>query len=212
MPTFGVRAILLGVAAVACNDSTQAPGPPADLAIVGGNQQVWYFNNPLPIPLSVIVTDPSGRGVPGVTVTWTPTPGGVNPPQSTTDAGGIATTMDSLGSSTFQTVGATFPGLSVSVTFNEIGQAPPTTAGVTVQSFAFVDDSVLVQAGGTVTWTWSDGPHNVTYISGPTPLPANSANLLGGGTFNTTFTNAGTYTYRCSIHPSQMNGKVIVVH
>jgi|ERR1041385_757802 plastocyanin len=207
--------LLAGVAALSCNsDSTQPPGPPTELLITGGNQQSWYFNNVLPTALSVIATDPSGRGVPGVTILWTATSGGLNPAQSMTDASGVATTRDSLGSSTQQTVNATFTGLPVAVTFTQIGLTPPTTADVTVQNFLFNADSVLVQAGGTVTWTWASGQtaHNVTYISGPTPLPTNSTNLTDGATFSTPFTSAGTYTYRCSIHPTQMNGKVVVVH
>jgi len=44
-------ALLVGVAALACNsDSTQPIGPPDHLVRSGGDQQSWYFNNPLPLP------------------------------------------------------------------------------------------------------------------------------------------------------------------
>ena len=44
-------ALLVGVAALACNsDSTQPIGPPDHLVRSGGDHQSWYFNNPLPLP------------------------------------------------------------------------------------------------------------------------------------------------------------------
>jgi len=83
-----------------------------------------------------------------------------------------------------------------------------------VTNFAFTPRDTIVQAGGTVTWTWNSGTtqHNVTYTSGPAPLPANSPNQSGTQTFSTTFTTVGTYTYHCTFHPAQMMGSVTVVH
>ena len=44
-------ALLVGVAALACNsDSTQPIGPLDHLVRSGGDHQSWYFNNPLPLP------------------------------------------------------------------------------------------------------------------------------------------------------------------
>src|SRR5947199_10754624 len=105
---------------------TQPPGPPTDLLKSGGDAQNWYFNNPLPTPLSVTAVDVSGQPVPGVVVTWGVTFGGVSPVQSTTNANGVATTTDSLGSSTVQTVSASFTGLYNAATFTEIGSGPST--------------------------------------------------------------------------------------
>src|SRR2546430_15410009 len=70
MTTQRVVTLALGVAALACNNSTQPPGPPDHLVKNGGDQQNWYFNNPLPRPYSVIVQDASNRPVPGVSVEW----------------------------------------------------------------------------------------------------------------------------------------------
>jgi plastocyanin len=215
MATKRVITLVAGVSAWACNgNGTQPAGPPLDLLKSGGDAQSWYFNNPLPTPLSVTAIDVSGGPVPGVVVTWGVTSGGVNPVQSTTNANGVATTTDSLGSSTTQTVSASFTGLQSAVTFTEIGSAPPTAVGVSVTSFAFTPRDTIVQAGGMVTWTWNSGTtqHNVTYTSGPTPLPVNSPNQSGTSTFGTTFTAIGTYTYGCSLHPTQMAGSVRVVH
>src|SRR5438105_11086423 len=97
---------------------TTPPGPPVNLLKSG--DQSWYFNNPLPTALSVTAVDVDGRAVPGVVVTWAVTTsngGGVNPPQSTTNASGVATTADSIGAVTLQNVTATFTGLSGPVTF-----------------------------------------------------------------------------------------------
>ena len=214
MTTIHAAVVLVTSGFFACSGgSSQPPGPPVDLVITGGNTQSWYFSNRLPTPLSVIATDPSGAGVPGVVVMWSASSGGVNPTQSTTDASGVATTIDSLGSSTTQSVTATFTGLAIVASFSEFGQAPPTAGAVAVTDFAFTPDSVVVQAGGTVTWTWNSGLtlHNVTFQSGPT-IPSPSTDLSGTTTFNTTFTNVGLYIYHCTHHPISMTGKVVVVH
>jgi plastocyanin len=206
----------VGLLLLACNgDGTSPPGPPSDLLVSGGDAQNWFFNNPLPGPLSVTVVDASGRAVRGVMVTWSVTSGGgaVTPLQSTTDVSGVASTTDSLGSSTRQTVNVTFTGAPGPASFAEFATSPPTAVDVGVTSFAFTPQDTLVQVGGMVTWTWNSGTvqHNVTYTSGPTPLPANSPNQSGTTTFSTTFTAAGTYTYHCTIHP-QMTGLVRVLH
>jgi plastocyanin len=211
--------VAVGWLVLACNDGGSAPpGPPSDLLVSGGDAQSWFFNNPLPVPLSVTVVDASGRAVRGVVVTWSVTSGGgaegaVSPLQSTTDVSGVASTTDSLGSSTRQTVNATFTGAPGPASFAEFATSAPTAVDVAVTSFAFTPQDTLVQVGGMVTWTWNSGTvlHNVTYTSGPTPLPANSPNQSGTATFSTTFTAAGTYTYHCTIHP-QMTGLVRVLH
>ncbi len=209
-------ALLVGVAALACGgDSTQPPGPPSDLVKSGGDGQSWYFHNPLPTPLSVTAVDLDGRAVPGVVVTWSLVPGStgaVSPLQSTTNASGVATTTDSIGSSTIQMVNATFTGLAGAVSFTEHATTPPTTASVAVADFSFSPQAVVIQTGGTVTWTWSGAaPHSVTYDGGPTPRPASSDTKTGSGTYQSTITTVGRYTYHCSIHP-QMTGSVTVVN
>jgi len=188
--------VAVGWLVLACNDGGSAPpGPPSDLVVSGGDAQSWYFDNPLPLPLSVTAVDVSGRVVPGVVVTWSVTSGGgaVSPLQSTTNVGGVATTTDSVGSSSRQTVNATFTGLAGPVSFTEFATSPPTAVDVSVTSFAFTPRDTIVQAGGMVTWTWNSGTtqHNVTYVSGPTPLPANSPSQSGTTTFSTTFAPVG---------------------
>ena len=214
MATQRVITLLAGVAAWACNGDTTQPRPPFDLLKSGGDAQIWYFNNPLPTPLSVTAIDVSGRPVPGVVVTWAVTSGGVNPAQSTTNANGVATTIDSI-SSTTQTVSASFSGIQSAVTFTEIGFAPPTAVGVSVSDFSFTPRDTVVQTGGTVTWTWNSGTtrHSVTYLTGPGALPTSSPTQNASGpNFTTTFTTVGRYTYHCTQHPTLMTGSVTVVH
>jgi plastocyanin len=208
-------ALVGGLCAWGCNGGgTQPPGPPADVSPSGGDAQSWYFNNPLPTPLSVTVLDVSGRAVPGVAVTWTVSSGGgaVSPAQSTTDASGVASTSDSVGSSTIQRVSATVSGVAGPASFTELATTPPTTADVAVADFSFTPKDVVIQTAGTVTWTWGGAVgHNVTYDGGPTPLPANSTTQTTG-THQNTITAVGRYTYHCSVHPTQMTGSVTVVH
>jgi plastocyanin len=216
MTTKHVITLLAGVAAGACNGDTTQPRPPSDLLKTSGDAQSWYFNNPLPTPLSVTAVDVSGQPVRGVVVTWAVTgEGGVSPAQSTTNANGVATTIDSIGSSTLQRVSASFPGLPNAATFTEIGSAPPTAVGVSVNNNAFVRPDTAVQIGGTVTWTWNSGTtlHSVTYLTAPGALPTSSPTQdASGPTFSTTFTTVGRYTYHCTQHPTLMVGSVTVVH
>lgn len=82
----------------------------------------------------------------------------------------------------------------------------PTAAGssVTIKDFAFGPQALTIKAGTTVTWTNNDStPHTVTSST------FESSQLLPGQSFQHTFTDAGTYDYSCSIHPS-MTGQVIV--
>src|SRR5438552_14902434 len=132
------RLAALGVVsgALACGGNgggTTPPGPPVDLLKTpAGDNQSWYFNNPLPTALSVTAVDVDGRAVPGVVITWAVASGGgtVTPTQSTTDANGVASTTDSVGGSTIQMVSATFTGLAGPVSFTEHATTPPTAAAV----------------------------------------------------------------------------------
>jgi len=218
MTTKRAITLLVGVAAWACNADTTQPRPPSDLVVSGGDAQSWYFDNPLPVPLSVIAVDPGGEPVAGVVVTWSVAQGdgAVSPAQSTTNANGVASTIDSIGSSTLQRVSASFPGLANAAAFTEVGSAPPTTAAVDVRDDNFNPQNVVVQTSGTVTWTRSGvNHHNVTFGSGPAiPTKIFEADLETGtvASRTRTFTALGTYSYSCTNHPPNMKGTVTVVH
>jgi len=75
---------------------------------------------------------------------------------------------------------------------------------VSIKDYAFTPSTITVKAGDTVRWTNKDpSPHQ---IAGGF---ANSPVISSGGTYEFTFTTAGTYDYHCVIHPSMM-GRVIV--
>ncbi|MGH7751593.1 MAG: plastocyanin/azurin family copper-binding protein [Gemmatimonadales bacterium] len=197
----------------ACGESLPPPGPPAQLVKSGGDQQSWFFDNPLPIAYRVTVEDANGRGVPGVTVVWAVTAGGgsITAFGAVTDGDGRASATHTLGpSETSQQATATVVDLSPS-TFTATAGDPPTTVGVSIQNNSFNPDLVGIQAGGTVTWTWNSGSvdHNVTFTGGPQPLPTNST-TKNSGTYPWTFNATGTYTYVCNIHAG-MSGRVVVV-
>jgi plastocyanin len=214
-------ALGFGVLALACGGDGGGgtgpctPGAATQLVKTSGDPAAWYFNNPLPSPLSVTARDANNCPVPGVVVNWAVGSGGggVTPAQSTTNASGVATTTDSIGAASPQTVTATFTGLPAAVTFTAAASAAPASAGVSVGNNFFNPQGAVVQTSGTVTWTWNSGvvQHNVTYSSGPAPLPTNSATQAGGTTFSTPFTNVGTYAYHCSLHAG-MEGTVRVLH
>jgi plastocyanin len=84
------------------------------------------------------------------------------------------------------------------------------SAAVTIQNFSFSPQVITVKVGTTITWTDKDSTaHTVTSVSGPTSF--NSGSLTpSGGTFQFKFSQAGTYSYHCMIHPS-MTATVIVV-
>jgi plastocyanin len=189
------------------------PGAATQLVKTGGDAQAWYFNNPLPVALSVKALDASNCAVPGVVVNWTAASGGggVTQPQTTTAASGVTSTTDSIGSSTPQSVTASFTGLAAPVTFTATAAAPPTSGAVSVKDNFFQPNDTTVQVGGSVTWTWAgNASHTLTFTSGPAPLPAETPAQMTG-TRTITFNTVGTYGYHCTIH-SGMTGTLHVVH
>lgn len=68
---------------------------------------------------------------------------------------------------------------------------------VSIGDFFFEPDELSVQAGDTVTWTHDgDITHNVTARDGSFV----SENLASGERFDHTFTEAGSFEYRCTLH------------
>jgi len=73
---------------------TALPGPAATIIAYNGNKQTGQAGSILPNPLKAEVKDPSGNGVPGITVTFTDESGlgTVNPTSAVTNSGGFAST------------------------------------------------------------------------------------------------------------------------
>jgi plastocyanin len=102
---------------------------------------------------------------------------------------------------------ATTPAATPPATSGSSSSAAPAAAAtaVTIANFAFSPAEVTVKVGDTVTWTNNDSvPHTVTGAD------FDSSQLAPGATFSHTFTKAGSFDYKCMIHPSMAPGKVTV--
>jgi plastocyanin len=81
------------------------------------------------------------------------------------------------------------------------------SGGVSIANFAFSPASVTVNVGDTVTWTNHDAaPHNATADDGSFATPT----LNNGQSASHRFTQPGTFSYICTIHPN-MHGTIRVL-
>ena len=138
---------------------------------------------------------------------------------TTTASGGIGGNVTVGNNTANATVSGSFTGTSTNSSTNASTPAPQ-TAEVSIEDNEFVNATVTIAAGGTVTWL-HDGsnPHTVTaddeeFDSSPScganPLPLVSDCLEAGDSFSWTFDEPGSYTYHCKVHGG-MTGTVIVV-
>lgn len=82
--------------------------------------------------------------------------------------------------------------------------APPSDT-ISMKDSEFRPNHATVPIGTTVTYRNDDQyPHDVAFTGGP-----KSSALDGGGTYQRTFDEAGTFDYECTIHPG-MVGRVTV--
>lgn len=100
------------------------------------------------------------------------------------------------------------------------GSSPPPggSVGVTIQDYSFSPSSRTVARGTTVRWS-NNGPSTHTstsdagaWDSGPIGGPGSGeygATGQYGGTYDRTFSVAGTYEYHCTFH-SDMRGTITV--
>lgn len=87
-----------------------------------------------------------------------------------------------------------------------VTEEPRSPDQVSISDFAFSPSTIEVTAGTEVTWTNADpADHTVTSTNGEFGSDA----LGEGATFSYRFSEPGTYTYRCAIHPD-MKGQVKV--
>nr|QEO74146.1 hypothetical protein [uncultured bacterium] len=90
----------------------------------------------------------------------------------------------------------------------EISEEPVATTEVDLpKSYEFDPVAIEIGAGDEVTWTNNDDfPHNVHLLDGSDV----TEDLPIGESATITFDEPGDYYYECSIHPDQMQGKVVV--
>jgi plastocyanin len=78
---------------------------------------------------------------------------------------------------------------------------------IVIENFVFTPTEINVEVGDTVIWTNNDSTkHTVTSVAAG---GLNSGELAPGESYQKTFTESGTFEYKCSIHPS-MTGRVVV--
>ena len=75
-------------------------------------------------------------------------------------------------------------------------------ANVSIVDFAFSPAAVTIQANDSVTWTWAGSASHST--TSDTAGLWDSGIMSAGASFSHTFQNAGTFTYRCTIHPGMV--------
>ena len=92
----------------------------------------------------------------------------------------------------------------------------PPEGGIAVTNNAFSPGEKTVTTGTTVTWAWSSCSggggydyetcvaHSVSFADG-TSSPTQEK-----GSYNRTFTAAGSYRYQCAVHGATMSGTIIV--
>ncbi|HEX6507877.1 MAG TPA: cupredoxin family copper-binding protein [Chloroflexota bacterium] len=73
-----------------------------------------------------------------------------------------------------------------------------TTTTIHIQNFAFVPPSLTVAAGSTVTWVNDDA---TTHTSTADAGQWDSGPIASGQSYSHVFSQAGTFTYHCAIHP-----------
>jgi plastocyanin len=204
--------------------ATATPLPPANLAISlgtpSGNNQTAVLGSTLSELLRVVVTN---NGVPaqGIVVIWqTSAPNGFfNPPQSLTNAQGVAVSEWTLGTALGAQAATAAAGQASGPSVAFAATATPGQSGGTVDvsvSLAgggrFTPANVVIAAGTTVRWTWADDSHTVTSTGAPS-FPGHPAQASPPEVYTFTFTTPGTYAYYCSVHGSPnsgMRGTVVV--
>jgi len=85
--------------------------------------------------------------------------------------------------------------------------SPVSAATVEVRNTSFSPETVVLNAGGTVTWTWVGQGHSVTSVLSPGFAPNSAVESAPFTLGPITFPTPGTYRYICSIHGSASGGQ-----
>ena len=207
-----------------------AAGPPLVIAkdpSASGDGQTGPVNQALPNDLRIVVTR-DGAPQSGVTVAWSTSDGSLNPTSGLTDASGIGASTWTLGPNNGAlTAQAAVPGATgspVAFTATATGgpppPPPPSTISITVGNIFFKSarnattnpavDTLAVN--GMATWTWTNtGTTSHSVLSTGSPSFTSSAvSAVDGMSYSFTFPQAGTYTYECAVHGTQMTGRIVV--
>jgi plastocyanin len=87
--------------------------------------------------------------------------------------------------------------------------APKSPAGFvdTIKNIAYNPAQITIKAGQTVTWNFDDAPtpHTVTATD-----HSFDSGIKTTGQFSHRFDTPGTYSFMCTVHPTEMTGTVVV--
>ncbi|MBI5290153.1 MAG: cupredoxin domain-containing protein [Chloroflexi bacterium] len=83
----------------------------------------------------------------------------------------------------------------------------PDTVTVQMKNYLFEPAALTVRVGDTVRWVNNSGTPHTSTSSGNW----DSSIVANGGSFDKTFNTAGTYNYKCEIHPDVQTGTITVV-
>lgn len=78
---------------------------------------------------------------------------------------------------------------------------------VRIVNYAFDPVTITITKGTRVRWT---NAGSVNHTSTSNTGVWSSGSIAPGDTFGRLFKKAGTFRYHCSIHPTQMHGKIVV--
>jgi plastocyanin len=98
------------------------------------------------------------------------------------------------------------PGAASAAAPSTAGSAGAAAAAVAIKDFAFSPGTIQAKVGQSITWTNQDSTaHTVTLDD----KSVDSGNIGANATYSHAFTQAGSFSYHCAIHP-QMKGTVTV--
>jgi plastocyanin len=140
--------------------------------------------------------------------------GAATPTPASSVAPSVAAASEPAASAVASTPAASSAAASASAATGGSGACAAAPAGataavtVTIKDFAFSPQPVEAKVGDVVAWSNQDGaPHSASMDDGICATDT----ISGGSTAMLVFTEPGTYTYHCAIHPSRMKGYTVVV-
>lgn len=155
----------------------------------------------------VLLTTLSLTALAGCGSTATPTPASSsapNPSTAASAAGGASASAPAAASASAP--GAASPPAGAACAPAAAGATA--TVSVTIKDFAYSPEPIQAKVGDVVTWTNNDSaPHTATLEDDS----CTTDTIANGATGSLVFNVAGTYTYKCAIHPGQMKGFSVVV-
>ena len=141
----------------------------------------------------------------GSAATPTPPSGSAPNPSTAASAAGAASASPAGGASASAPGGPSAP---TGAACAPAAAGATATVSATIKDFAYSPQPIQAKVGDVVTWTNNDSaPHTVTLEDDS----CTTDTIANGATGSLVFTVAGTYTYKCKIHPGRMKGFSVVV-